>query len=91
MEVTGPCLTSAEWMELLSLRTSDIALDIVRRAKRMGVTDPQTGLNFIWKQLDGRFKKKSSGAKDVLKELQNFQEVRLKDSKTLWKFSIVCQ
>ena len=55
------------------------------------MTDPQTGLDFIWSQLNDRFKKKCSGAREVLKELQNFQEVKQNDPETLWKFSVVCQ
>ena len=90
-ELNGLYLTPAEWLEILLLRTSDAALDIVRRAKNMGVTDPQTGLEFIWKQLNDRFKKKSSGAKEVLKELQNFPEVRPNDPEGLWKFSVICE
>ena len=72
MEVMGLGLTAAEWLSLLSLRTTDIALEIVTRAKEMGVTDPDSGLEFIWEQFEERFGQHSSEAEKILRELRNF-------------------
>ena len=75
MEVTGLHLTAAEWLSLLSLRTSGAALDIVKRAQNMGITDPQAGVEFIWEQFQRKFENRTAEAQKVLKELQNFPEV----------------
>ena len=39
IEVKGLDVSMTEWLSILELRTTDIALEIVMRAKRMGVAE----------------------------------------------------
>ena len=91
LQVSGLNLTPGEWLELLGLRTSGPILDIVKRAIKMGIADPQTALDFVWGELSERFKRHPPAAKEVLAELHTFKQIRADDSEALWKFALVCR
>ena len=91
LEVAGLDLSPREWLEMLALRTSHTALDIVTRANEMGIADPGIALEFIWEEFEGRYKGQPLTANKVLLELQNFRQIKRKDTKALFEFALVCR
>ena len=90
MEVAGLDVTAGEWLEILSIRTSHVALDVVKCAMKMGFKDPKTALAFVWSEYGEKFKRHPSAAKDVLFELQNFRRVRESDYIVFQEFALIC-
>ena len=78
-------------LELLTLRTTNYAAEIVRSASDLTIESPEEALKIIWDHFEGRFKRNPQAANHLLDKLQKFPSVSVKDAQNLWRFSFACQ
>ena len=48
LETEGLFLSDAEWLELLQLRTTEVALQVVKRGRELALVDAGEALQYIW-------------------------------------------
>ena len=54
LEAEGLLLSEAEWLEILQLRTSSLALEIVKQGQELALVNPKEGLGFIWDMFNAK-------------------------------------
>ena len=90
-EVRSLEITSVMWLELLALRTTGIAHEMVRRSDDTAADNPDEALVFVWGLFDSRFKSHPKAAEKLLMEFQQYSRVSSDDHDTLWRFAMACQ
>ena len=74
----------------MQLRTSEVALRIVKRGRELALADTGEALKFIWDTFDQDYGEQYQLANVVLKKLQNYPEVSLKKPEDLKEFRNIC-
>ena len=79
------------WLQMIDLRTSGEAKEIVRSVKEMAIENPQEALDLIWEIFEGRYKSNPQAARKLLAKLRGFSEVSTKKIDELWTFALACK
>ena len=91
LETGGLLLSDAEWLEILQLRTSDIALEVVKSGRELALVDTNQALQFIWDNFDKNYGEQFQLADVLLKKLQAFPVVSLDTPENLHRFNTLCE
>ena len=91
MDLAGLEPTAADWLCLLTIRTTGEARRAVDRAKQVGYTDPRETVQCIWDEFEEDFGLQPSAASSVLKQLQEYEEVSEKNREGLREFKAICR
>ena len=90
-ELTGLEPMGADWLHLLSIRTTGAAKKLVKKALELGLGEPEETVEFIWYEFDEKFEVHPSAASVLLVRLQEFGEVSEKNRERLEEFKTICK
>ena len=90
-EVEGLDLSSGEWLELLSIRTTGKAKNIVDRAENLGTDNDELTVAFIWDELERQFHAHPQVGRQLLQQLQTQQQATTKNPDNLCEFASLCR
>ena len=89
-EVEGIDLAAGEWLELLTIRTTGKAKEVVDEASNLG-TDNERTVAYIWKEFELQYQAKQQPGQQLLQQLQAYPEITLEDTDRLNKFARLCR
>ena len=89
--VKGLQLMPFEWLEILEMRTSHKAAEIVQCARQMALDDPNIAIEHVWRELERKYNANPQTAKRLFKKLKNFSTVSEKNLENLYDFAMACR
>ena len=90
LETQGLFLSDVVWLEVLQLRTTEVALQEVKRGRELALVDTSKALQYIWDNFNKNYGQHFQLADVILKKLQTFSIASLKKPQELAKFSGIC-
>ena len=79
-----------EWLQMLKLRTIDVAAGVVGSVEETSIENPQEALQTIWNHFDRRYKSTPKAASKLLNKIQTFPTVSVNNVDKLWDFALAC-
>ena len=84
-------LAPEEWMDLLTVRTTGSAREIVELANNLGIENVELAVRFVWDEFGREYRSHPEAAQNLLRQLQGFPLVVAKDAEALGKFARLCR
>lgn len=70
--------TPENWLQMIDLRTTGEAKEMVRSVKEMAIENSQEALDLIWKFFESRYKSNPQAARKLLSKLQKISDISTK-------------
>ena len=78
-------------IQIIDLRTTGEAKEMVKSVKEMVIENPQEALDLIWENFECRYKSNPQSARKLLAKLRGFSDVSTRKIDELWTFALACR